>query len=320
MRILITGADGFAGRHLIQELLSHDDTFEIHGSTFHDLVDSRSEVAYHTLDLRDEPSVSTLLAEVQPDQIFHLAAQANVGASYSAVWSTLENNIRAQLNLILACVQQQRSPRMLIVSSGEIYGDQAYKAPFDETAPLRPSNPYSVSKATQDMLALQYYLSHQLPILRARPFNHLGPGQSLGFAATDFANQIAQIEVGQQEPIMRVGKLTSERDFTDVRDVVRAYRLIMEHGAPGSVYNIASGQTWSIRQLLDTLLGYCDRAIRVEIDPARVRPGARSKSWGSAAALHELTHWQPTIPITQTLLEVLDDFRHRVQIVKKEPR
>jgi GDP-4-dehydro-6-deoxy-D-mannose reductase len=318
VRILITGADGFAGRYLIRELLNNDDTLDLHGTTFRDLAAPPPEVTYHTLDLRDENRVSALLAEVQPDQIFHLAAQANVGQSYVAVWSTLENNIRAQLNLILACVDQKRAPRMMIVSSGEIYGDQADDTPFGENAPLRPSNPYTVSKATQDMLALQYYLSHQLPILRARPFNHLGPGQSRGFVATDFAMQIAQIEFGQQTPVLHVGKLTSERDFTDVRDVVRAYRLIMERGAAGSAYNIASGQTWTMRQVLETLLSHSALDISIEIDPARVRPGERSKSWGSAAHLHEVTGWQPTIPIAQTLSEVLDDCRQRVQMVNKE--
>ncbi|MEO8397541.1 MAG: GDP-mannose 4,6-dehydratase [Chloroflexota bacterium] len=318
MRILITGADGFAGHHLIQELASAG--FEIHGTCFQPLANPPPDVIYHTVDLRDENAVDTVVAEVGPSQIYHLAGTANVGQSYTAAWRTLENNVRAQLNVTLACVKCGLQPRILVVSSGDIYGDQLVDHPATEETPLRPSNPYSVSKVTQDMLALQYYISHDLPIMRARPFNHLGPGQSRGFVAPDFGFQIAEIEAGQKAPVIHVGTLSAERDFTDVRDVIRAYHLIMENGVPGEVYNIASGKTWRIGDLLKTMLSHSPIAIGVETDTARLRPGRISKVWGDSTRLRQATGWEPTIPLEQTLIEVLEDCRQRTKAFSKETK
>ncbi len=314
MQILITGADGFAGQHLIRTLSVTDSPNQLHGTTFRELAAPLPNVSYHTLDLRDEHAVAQLIGDLRPQQIYHLAAQANVGQSYDAVWSTLENNIRAQLNLILACLKHDLRPRMLIVSSGDIYGDRASDHPAREDTPLCPTNPYSVSKVTQDMLALQYHLSNDLPILRARPFNHLGPGQKRGFVAPDFAYQIAQIEAGLQEPVMRVGSLSAERDFSDVRDVMRAYALIMAQGTPGEAYNIASGITHTVQHLLDILLSFSHAQIGVSIETARLRPHSISRTWGDATKLRDATGWQPIIPFEQTLRDVLDDYRQRVQM------
>ena len=315
MRILITGADGFAGQHLLQELAST--SAELHGTCFQRLTKPMTNVTYHTVDLRDEQAVDALLAKVQPTQVYHLAGTANVGQSYNAAWRTLENNIRAQLNLTLACLKCALQPRILIISSGDIYGDQLIDQPATEETPLRPGNPYSVSKVTQDMLALQYFISHDLPLLRARPFNHLGVGQSRGFVAPDFAFQIASIEAGQQAPVMQVGSLSAERDFCDVRDVVRAYHLIMEMGIPGEVYNIASGVPWRIGDLLKTLLSFSSATIQIETNTARLRPGRISKVWGDATRLRQASGWQPTIPLEQTLLDVLADYRQRSQTLSE---
>ncbi len=313
MRILITGADGFAGRHLIHELLSTTPDLRIHGTSLREAPAPFPQVTMHPIDLRDEPAVEDLIAEIKPDHIYHLAAQANVSQSYSAVWERLENNIRAQLSVILGCLRNEIAPRMLVISSGDIYGDQHADQPATEDMPLRPGNPYSVSKVTQDMLALQYYLSNGLPIMRVRPFNHLGPGQSRGFVAPDFAYQIASIEAGLQPPVLRVGTLSAERDFTDVRDVMRAYRLVMERGIPGEVYNVASGKACTIRSLLDTLLSFSSATIEVRVETALVRPGSFSRVWGDPARLRAATGWQPTILLEQTLRDVLDDYRQRVR-------
>ena len=318
MRVLITGADGFAGGHLIQELRSSGG-YELHGTCFRPMETPAANVTYHRVDLRDEQAVADLIAAVEPEHVYHLAAIANVGQSYTAAWSTFENNVRAQLNVILGCLKHDLKPRLLVISSGDIYGDQLAQ-PASEDAAFRPTNPYSVSKVTQDMLALQYFLSSDLPILRARPFNHLGPGQSRGFVAPDFAMQIAQIEAGQQKATMHVGALTAERDFTDVRDVVHAYRLIMERGTPGAVYNVATGQTCTIGHLLDVLLSFSAADIDVQIDTARLRPGSASRSWGDSTRLRAATGWQPTIPLQQTLRDVLFDWRQRVQALIKESK
>jgi len=320
VRILITGADGFAGRHLIRELITHSGDLEIHGTSLRSNGTLAPEVTNHALDLRDEPAVANLIAEIKPEQVYHLAAQANVGKSYSAVWSTLENNIHSQLNVILACLSLSTPPRLLLVSSGDIYGDQHADRPATEDMPLRPGNPYSVSKVTQDMLGLQYFLSNGLPIMRVRPFNHLGPGQNRGFVAPDFAHQIAQIEAGLQEPIIRVGTLTAERDFTDVRDVMRAYRLLMEYGIPGDAYNVASGTTCTIGNLLDTLLSFSTAEIEVRVETARLRPGRFSKVWGDSSRLRAVTGWQPTIPLRQTLFDVLEDYRERTHALIEQSK
>lgn len=312
MRVLITGAAGFVGRHLSRHLLDTVPELEAHGTVLAGVGQTTlAGITAHELDLRDSASVSGLVERLQPEQIYHLAAQANVRLSFDAVWETLETNIRSELNMIQASLALPTRPRLLIVSTGEMY-DPA-DLPSRENSALRPSSPYSVSKVTQDMLALQYFLSDGLPTLRARPFNHLGPGQSQGFVAPDFAMQIARIEAGQQEPQLNVGNLSARRDFTDVRDVVRAYRLIMERGEAGSVYNIASNQTHTIQELLDGMLRHARVPIEVCVDPARIRPSGTPILWGDATRLHDATGWQPTIPFEQTLLDVLDDCRQRVR-------
>lgn len=314
MRILITGVGGFVGGHLSAHLFQQIPHLEIHGTTLNaqqKVGDSR--ICVHALDLRDEQAVCALIEKVRPEQIYHLAAQSSPRRSFDMPWETLENNIRAQLNLFLACIALKLAPRILIVSSAEIYGPVApEQQPIHEDLPLRPTNPYGVSKVTQDMLALQYYLSHKLPILRVRPFNHIGSGQSEGFVATDFAKQIACIEAGLQAPVMVVGNLAAKRDFTDVRDMVRAYSLIMAHGASGAVYNVASGETHSIRELLDILLRYSTAPIEVQVDPARMLPIDVPVIRGDSTRLREATGWEPTIPFEQTLLDVLNDWRARV--------
>jgi GDP-4-dehydro-6-deoxy-D-mannose reductase len=293
---------------------------EIHGT----VIDERpshfpSAIICHRINLRDEHDTVRLIGEVRPDRLYHLAATAIVHRSFDDPWETLENNIHIQLNVILGCITASIAPRMLVVSSGEVYGaDQPTDRPTTEDAPMRPANPYAVSKVTQDFLALQYYISHQFPIMRARPFNHIGPGQNVGFAASDFASQIARIEAGLQEPVMRVGELSSERDFTDVRDIVGAYRLIVERGTPGEVYNVASGHTYSIRTILNTMLAYSPMQIQVQINSAGLHSSGVRRSWGDATKLRRETGWQPTIPIEETLRDVLDDWRQRVQLLARE--
>lgn len=312
MRILITGVGGFVGGHLARHISQINPEAELHGTVLPETREAAG-VTNHALDLKDERAVHDLMAQVQPEQIYHLAAQASPRLSFSLPWETLENNIRSQLNIIQACLSLNLKPRILIISSAEIYGTvRPDQQPLDENTPLRPNNPYAVSKVAQDMLGLQYALSHRLSIIRARPFNHFGPGQSEGFVAPDFAMQIARIEAGQQEPVIRVGNLSAERDFTDVRDVVRAYGLLLERGIPGEVYNIASGVSYSVQKLLDTLLGFSTRNITVQIDPTRLMPVETPIIRGDATRLRDTTGWQPIISFEESLRDVLDDCRRRV--------
>jgi GDP-4-dehydro-6-deoxy-D-mannose reductase len=310
VQILITGVAGFVGSTLAAYLRQSQPNAALHGTSLHE--HKLEGVTLHTLDLRETDAVKALIEQVKPDQIYHLAAQAFVPRSFEDPWDTLENNIRAQLNLILASLE--RKPRMLVVSSAEVYGIvQPDELPLTETSPLRPTSPYAVSKVTQEMLGVQYYYSHQMPIVRVRAFNHIGPGQDERFVAPNFAMQIAQIERGLKPPVMHVGDLTARRDFTDVRDVVRAYALLMERGAAGEVYQVASGATYSAQNLLDTLLSLSSTKIDVQIDPARLRPSSVPILQGDYSRLVNATGWQPTISFEQTLVDVLEDCRQRLR-------
>ncbi len=315
MRVLITGASGFVGYHIATYLQSTQPNIILHGT----VLDSNQQLspAYahrYEIDLRDTEQVLNMLATSQPDAIYHLAAQAFVPRSFEDPWETLENNIRSQLNIIEGCLKLGIQPRILVISSAEVYGEvSTNQMPMDENTPLRPTNPYSVSKVTQDMMGLQYYLSHQLPIMRARAFNHIGPGQSTRFVAPSFANQIALIEANQQEPFIYVGNLEAKRDFTDVRDIVRAYALIIEKGTPGQAYNVASGKAYSIQYLLDTLLTYSEIDIDIRIDEKRLRPVDVPEIRGDISKLNQDTDWQPIITFEETLKDVLNDCRQRIQ-------
>ncbi|MEO0596569.1 MAG: GDP-mannose 4,6-dehydratase [Chloroflexota bacterium] len=316
MRVLVTGAGGFVGPHLLQHLHSTQATQTLFGTAYNPHAQRLPFVTYHTVNLLDYDATLSLLRDTQPDLIYHLAGQSSPSKALKALWQTHEINVRIQLNIFEACLELGIKPRILSISSGEIYCGGATdpdSMPVDETAELQPSNPYALSKATQDLMGLQYFLSYKLPVVRVRPFNHTGPGQQESFVAPDFALQIARIEAGTQDPVMRVGNLEAERDFTDVRDVVRAYALLAEKGEAGQAYNVASNRAFSVQFLLDTLLRFTDAKIRVEIDPAKFRPVDVPIVQGDNSRLRELTGWQPSIEFEQTLRDLLDDCRARVQ-------
>lgn len=317
MRVLITGASGFVGAHLRRYLLQQT-AWELVGTAYPEpppaTTDPREQLV--ALDLRDQTAVQAVLATVRPEAVIHLAAQSHVPTAYADPWATLENNIRGQLNLLESCVRLELSPRFLVIGSGEEYGRAAPETlPLREEHPLRPENPYSVSKVAQDVLGYQYFISYGLPVVRVRPFNHVGPGQSARFVLPAFASQIARIEASQQEPVLRVGNLTPARDFTDVRDVVRAYHLALTQGRPGEVYNVASGVPRTIQSLLDALLALARVPIRVEVDPERYRPADVPLIYGSAEALRRDTGWEPQIPFEQTVREVLGEWRGREDVI-----
>ncbi len=312
MRILITGATGFVGVHLRRYFLTHT-PWDIIGTCYPESppapLDSQRE-SLHFLDLRDAEATRALFTQFPPDYIIHLAAQSHVPTSYKDPWGTLENNIRGQLNLLEICVALKIAPRTLVIGSGEEYGRaDVADLPLTEDHPLRPENPYSVSKVAQDVMGYQYYISYHLPVVRMRPFNHVGPGQSARFVLPAFARQVAEIEAGKQAPVMYVGNLEPARDFTDVRDVVRAYHLALLHGTPGEVYNVASGTPCTIRSLVEQLTALATVPIRVEVDPERYRPADVPIIYGSAEKLRRDTGWEPQIPFTQTVRDVLDEWR-----------
>lgn len=318
MRALITGIGGFVGRHLVRHLLENPKTTVI-GTVIEPLDQHRelaeSGVELHRVDLTDEDAVKQLLEQTLPDHIYHLAAQTFVPESFENPWGTLSNNIHSELNILHSMAGLDLDARILIIGSSEEYGlVLPDENPIDEDQPLRPANPYSVSKVTQDMLGLQYFLSHDVACIRVRPFNQIGPGQSKLFVAPAFAHQIAAVEKGLSDPVVYVGNLEARRDFTDVRDMVRAYQLLMELGEPGDVYNIGSGEAQSIQELLDILLHLSDAPIRVETDPSRVRPSDVPVVICDSRKIRQAIGWKPQYTFEHTLADVLADARARIGV------
>jgi GDP-4-dehydro-6-deoxy-D-mannose reductase len=226
----------------------------------------------------------------------------------------LENNLRGQLNVLLAAIALGTHPRILAVGSADEYGIvNTSELPIKETNPLRPNSPYAVSKVAQDMLGYQYYASHRLPVVRVRPFNHIGPGQSPAFVTSDFAKQIAEAEAGLREPLIHVGNLDARRDFSDVRDIVRAYYLAISQGEPGEVYNLGAERSCSIREVLDILLALSTTPVRVKQDPERLRPSDVPEIVSDCSKFRSLTGWRAEIPLEQSLSAILDSWRQHVR-------
>ena len=268
-----------------------------------------------TLDLCDPDAVDHLIEAVRPDTIFHLAGQAYVPRSFEAPWETLENNIRSTVNLLQAIRRLDLPTRVLVVGSAEVYGNvDPTNLPLTEDAPLQPSSPYSVSKIAQEMLALQYHLAHRIFTIRMRPFNHIGPGQNNRFSVPNWAEQIAQAEQGLREAVVYVGDLSAARDFTDVRDVVRAYVLALERGDPGAVYHVCSGQTHSMKSVLERLIALSTAPIEIRVAPERVRPVEIPVLIGNYSRLQKRTGWTPQIPLEQSLRDVLNEWRQHVRV------
>lgn len=314
MRALITGLNGFAGGHLAEHLLGCG--WQVSGIGLSGevrLPSIEGRVQPFAADLLDAAATGAALDAAAPDVIFHLAAQSHVPTAFDDPEATISNNLLAQLRLLEVVRARGGDPVVVVACTGEEYGAvRPSDLPVNEATPLRPNNPYALSKVAQDMLALQYFLSYGIRTIRLRLFNHIGPRQSDSFVVPAFAHQIARIEAGKQEPVVRVGNLDARRDFTDVRDVVRAYELAALHGEAGEVYNIGSGHPVAIRELLDMLLELSRVEIAVEPDPERMRPSDVPVIACDASHFHARTGWTPAIPLRQSLTDILDDWRKRV--------
>jgi GDP-4-dehydro-6-deoxy-D-mannose reductase len=312
LKALITGISGFVGSHLAEYLLENTD-WEVAGTVFGpygNIADLCGTLELYPAELSRLDVMTFIMEQARPDVIFHLAAQPLVSASRRDPWGTLETNIRMQLNVLEGVTRINPKCRVLVVGSSEEYGLVSPEdLPIDEDTPLRPLSPYAVSKVGQDLLGLQYHLTHKLHVVRARPFNHIGPRQRVGFVAPDFASQIAAAELGLGPAAIKVGNLAAQRDFSDVRDVVRAYVLLITEGEPGQVYNIGSGESHAIQELLDTLLSLSRVSIEVQRDPARMRPSEVPEVVCDTARIREHTGWQTTIPFEQSLEDILAYWR-----------
>lgn len=317
MRVLITGVTGFVGSHLADYLLKKED-IELYGiarwrSQKENIEHLKDKIKLFECDIKDMTSVREVVTNVKPDRIFHLAAQSFVLASWHAPAETLSTNIIGELNIFESVRQVTPDTIVHIAGSSEEYGlVKPDEVPINEHNPLRPLSPYGVSKVAQDLLGYQYNKSYGLKIIRTRAFNHTGPRRGEVFVCSTFAKQIAEIEKGRKEPVMYVGNLEAQRDFTDVRDIVKAYWLATEKCEPGEVYNICSGEPRAIKSILDTLLSFTNKRLEIKEDPDRMRPSDVPILKGDSTKFREKTGWKPEIPFKQTLRDTLGYWRERV--------
>lgn len=299
MKALVTGASGFVGRHLVEHLRSCGDEV---------LTSDRDTDG---LDITDADGVRALFERERPDVVYHLAGWADVGGSWQAPVDAFRVNAEGTLN-VLSAATDAGIGRVVAVSSADVYGIVTpEELPLTEDSPLRPASPYAASKVAADYLGLQAWLGRGLAVMRVRAFNHLGPGQTDKFVAPALASRVARAERDGGE-VLTVGDLSARRDFTDVRDVVRAYRLLMEHGEPGQVYNVCSGVDLAVQDLADRLVAQSRVPLRLEVDQSLLRPVELPVLRGSHDRLTAATGWEPQIPIDQTLTDLLEDWRTRV--------
>ena len=318
MKALITGTTGFAGSHMVEYLLAHQPDVEVFGikrwrSPMENIAHLVDRLELVETDLRDYHSVYRMLEKIKPDYIFHLAAQSFVPTSWNAPAATLETNVVGQTHLFEAVRSLDLDPVIQIACSSEEYGlVHPDETPISESNPLRPLSTYAVSKIAQDYLGYQYFQSYGLKVVRTRGFNHTGPRRGDVFVTSNFAKQLGRIKAGLSEPVIRVGNLTATRDFTDVRDMVRAYWLAVTKGKPGTVYNIASGQAITIQELLDRLIELTDVEVEIQQDPERMRPSDVEILIGDYSKFREDTGWEPQIPFEQTLRDTVEYWRQRI--------
>lgn len=317
MRVLITGITGFVGSHFADYALARG--VEVVGSyrwrsNIENIEHIRSRVELVDCDLRDASSTHHLVETARADWVIHLAAQSFVGTSWQAPAETFITNTVSQVNLLEALRSRTPQARFLVIGSSEEYGFVTEdELPITEDNALRPLSPYAVSKVAQDLMGYQYFKSYGMPIVRSRAFNHEGPRRGDVFVTSSFARQIAEIERGLRPPVIAVGSLKNRRDYTDVRDIVRGYWLLLERGEPGEVYNLCSGRAWVIQDILDFLLAQAKVAgITVREDPARLRPSDLPVLRGDAAKARAAVGWEPEIPFEQTLRDILEYWRERL--------
>lgn len=304
MRVLVTGATGFVGQHLLRSLAQRGYTiFATCLLPFQGELPGIVELL--PCDMRERTQVAEVVRHALPQHIYHLAGLSSVTRSFAEsrqVWNT---NLGGAMNLLDAVRETVPKARVLLVGSGQCYGNVPAKAlPVKEEQALAPDNPYAASKAAADLLGFQYFRSWNLQVIRARPFNHTGPGQPPQFVCSDLARQVAEIDAGARPPLLRVGNTRVQRDFSDVRDVVRAYQLLLERGEPGNAYNVASGRSVSVAQIIAHLHKLSRRRFRVAVQAARLRQGEALRLYGSSRKLTRATGWKPEYALAQTLNDV----------------
>lgn len=317
MKALIIGGGGFVGRYLAEHLI-RERGWETAMTKLPSEFVTVPDCEIYPLDILDKDAIQALLVRQLPDVIFHLAAQSSVSYSWKNPQLTTDVNVRGCLNLLDAVRELEGyTPRILLIGSGEEYGALPKGTELvSETTPVHPGNPYAITKLAQNLFGTLYAQAYGMEIVAVRAFNHIGPGQSPIFVTSDFCRQAAKIAAGKQAPVMRVGNLSAARDFTDVRDVVRAYSLLAEQGRAGETYNVGSGRAVVIRELLAQIIALSGVEIAVETDPEKLRPVEIPVIRADIAKLQQDTGWAPRIPLEQTLRETLADWQEKISCGK----
>lgn len=319
MKAFVTGVAGFAGGHLARHLLDRDD--KVAGirqpgdrkpgedSPPPDVPDV-PDVEVHEADILDATSLARIVSDFKPEAIYHLAAFSNPEGSWANARRALETNIIGSHNVLQAALETGMRPRVLLVGSAQQYGlVPEGEQPIGEDRPQRPLTPYGVSKTAQEVLGLRFFLAEELPVFLVRSFNHTGPGQESSYVCSSFARQVAEIEAGRRDPTIRVGNLSARRDFSDVRDVVRGYREVLERGQPAAPYNICRGEAFSMEEILATLRDLADTKVTVEVDAARFHAADAPLVLGDNTKLRSDVGWKPETELKQTLADLLSYWR-----------
>ena len=320
MRVLITGITGMVGSHLAEYILANHPDVEVHGmvrwrSPLDNIQGISNKIILHYAELRDLNSLIVIMRRINPDRIFHLAAQSYVTTSFDAPADTLSTNVVGTVNLLDAVRISDIDPRIHICSSSEVYGQVTdQELPIRETNPFRPASPYAVSKVGEDMIALQYFLSYGMKTIRTRMFTHTGPRRGDIFAESAFAKQIAEIEAGLRSNPVKVGNLESVRTFADVRDAVHAYWLLLEKCPAGEVYNIGGNRTMTVGSMLEILKGMASCRIEHAIEPSLLRPSDVTLQIPDISKFKKVTGWAPKIQLEDTLQDLLEYQRARIKI------
>lgn len=313
MKSLIIGGAGFVGAYLIRHL-KEDLGQEVAVTKMPQEQIDEKGVEIFDLNILEKDSIVDLLRKVEPDYVFHLAAQSSVSVSWKNPQLTIDVNVKGSVNLLEALRELEKQPYVLLIGSGEEYGHiLPDETPIQEENLLRPGNIYAATKACQNMLGAIYARAYDLQVMMVRAFNHIGPNQAPLFVVADFCKQVAEIEAGKREPVMKVGNLSAKRDFTDVRDVVRAYAMLIEKGKAGETYNIGSGHAIAIEEILQMILKNSDVDIRVEVDPEKLRPVDVPIIEADTDKVREATGWKPQIALEQTIQETLEYWRKMLE-------
>lgn len=312
MAVLVTGMAGFVGSHLTEFLLEKKE--KIVGLYWKTNLDNlkhiKKKLTLLECDVADFKSVHRIIKKIRPKEIYHLAAISSVGKSFSQPIFTFRINFGGTQNILEALRRENLRSRVLITNSADMYGKVSNRdLPIKENHPLKPLSPYAISKTCADILAEQYFKVYQIPVIRTHSFNHTGPRQALGFVIPDFASQVARIDLGLQEPVLKVGDLSAKRDISDVRDIVRGYYLLMKRGKPGEVYNLGCGKIYNLKKVLQFLVSLSSQKIKIEIDQSRLRKIDITALQADISKIKKETGWKTKIPLQKTLQDTYNFWR-----------